>query len=417
MPILPRWAPGPLFVVLALLLGGYDGLHSDLAIQRALVAIRLWPHGWPDDLVMDHAGAHPGLLPDLLALAVQALGPAALPGLELALYLGVLGLSGALLGALARALSRPVLPLLLLCALPVALLGEGRLLHPALIARTLALPLWLGALLYLVRGEGPRAGLLAGLTLAVHPASGLGPALGVLALAPRALPARALGAAPLLPWAMLGAEPAAPLELLRLRLGHHLDPRDWAAVGWLTLGASVLAWQRGGGPAASPRLSRFFHLQLLFIALCAGGALSGVAPLARLHGAYAANSLWVLGALSVSRWPRLALSGGLLLSLLGPLPGGDGAFRLSPPLSPPVDQRPTPRLEADPWRRVREGEPLWLTLKDGGEIAGGAPFAARWSARLVAVCGPQVLDPVRPGAERQGWRRVAARCPATLRRP
>jgi len=292
MPNLPRWAPGPLFVGLALLLGGYDGLHSDLAIQRALVAVRLWPHGWPDDLVMDHAGAHPGLLPDLLALAAQAFGSAALPGIELALYIGVLGVSGALLGALARALSRPALPLLLLCALPVALLGEGRLLHPALIARSLALPLWLGALLYLLRGDGPRAGLLAGLTLAVHPASGLGLTLGLLALMPRALPAVALGAAPLLPWALLGAEPSAPMALLRLRLGHHLDPRDWAAVGWITLAASVLAWRSGGGAAASPRLKRFFHLQLLFIALCAGGALAEVAPLARLHGAYAANGLW-----------------------------------------------------------------------------------------------------------------------------
>jgi hypothetical protein len=418
----------PFFAALALLLGGFAGDHSDLAIQRALVAARLWPDGWPDDLVIDHAAAHPGLLPDLLALAARACGTGALPVVEGAGYVAVLLATGWALGDLHRSLSPAdaprgpgrLLTLLLLCALPVALLGESRLLHPALLSRTLALPLLIAGLSRLLAGDAHWAGLLAGLCLAVHPASALGLCLSVALASPRGLPALALGALPIAPWALLGADAAAPAPLLRLRLGHHLDPRDMAPIGAVSLLASLAGcWAARRLPSAEGRarldLVVLAHLALLVAGMI--GALAEVAPIMRLHTAYAGSALWVLGAAGAARAPKWAGAGALALALLAPIPGGRWSAAAPPRLAAPLQQRPEPVLRDDPWARVERGEPLWLTIKDGGEVSGGRGFSARWAARLRAACGDQVLEPPREEEAGAGWIRLRARCPRAASAP
>jgi len=411
------WTAAAVFAGLALLTQGYAGDHSDLAVQRALVAARVWPHGWPDDLVVDHAAAHPGALFDLLALAVRALGPGALPPLEMVAYAIVLICLGRALVDLADQTGAPRAPLLLLAALPLALPGDGRLLHPALLARTAAAPLLVGSLARLLAGDGDRAGLFAGLTLALHPASGLGAAAAVAAHRPRALPWVALGAAPLLPWAMLGADAPAPAALLRLRLGHHLHPADFAPIGGcglILIIAGIAGARRvlDGAPRAALQAAALAQLGVGAVGLA--GALAGLPSLMRLHAAFSASGLLALALPGLARRPALALPVALGLGLAAgdALPGGGWRLRSSPPLHPPTDMRATPELSADPWARTRGGAPTWLTVKDGGEVAGGAAFAARWAARITAACGAGALDPPRPGEDRRGWRRVAARCPA-----
>jgi hypothetical protein len=413
------WPPAAAFAGLALLLHGYAGDHSDLAVQRALVAARVWPHGWPDDLVVDHAAAHPGALFDLLALAVRALGPGALPPLEMIAYGLVLIFLGRALVGLADQTGAPRAPLLLLAALPLALPGDGRLLHPALLARTAAAPLLAAALWGLLAGDARRAGLFTGLTLAVHPASGLGAAAAVAVHRPRALPWVALGAAPLLPWALLGADGAAPAGLLRLRLGHHLHPADFAPIGWAALlvilaGIAHARQILDGPPRAALRAAALAHAGVGAVGL--GGALAGLPSLMRLHAAFSASGLLLLALPGLARRPALALPAalGLWLAAGDALPGGGWRLRWSPPLHAPTDARAPPALSADPWARTRSGAPTWLTVKDGGELAGGAAFAARWAARVAAACGPGALDPPRPGDDRRGWRRVAARCPTPV---
>lgn len=422
---------GLLAVIVGLATGGYAGDHSDLAIQRTLVAVRRQPAVLPGDLVADHALAHPSWLFDLWALL-----PAGGPG-ELLVHVVLLGLIGAGAGRAAEALGARGAGMALAAAvivLPRALLAEGRLVHAAPLARNLALGLQLWALAAALRGAGARAGVWAGLALAAHPTTGL-PAVVVLGGvgAARGGGGRQLGAlvglaglvggAVLVPWLLL-AEPAAvtPLQarLLGLRLGHHLDALSWDVGGW-----AILAVHFALALAASWRLrsAAIGVGAALALGLVGVGALARPAllpELSRLHLAYTASWLAVLavlgGALAVERqgWRRgLWLLPLVLLfenAAVDELPGG--GWRLVPPVQAAersASARPDCREHS--WVRHTEGRPVHLSIKDGGEVVGSAIFADRWARRLGALCGPAALESLPEGvAGGRGWELLDARC-------
>ncbi len=427
-----RWiAAGALAAVLAGVgLGGYDGHHSDLAIQRTLVLVRRQPHALPGDLVADHALAHPSLLFDLWAL-LPAPGGDAAALVELGLHAGMLALIGGAVAAAARHLGggrAGMVAAAVLVVLPRALLAESRLVQPAPLARNLGLGLQLAALAAVLARRPGRAGLLLGLALGVHPTTGLAalPVLGSLAAA-RGAGLRDLGRAAaalvpvagvvLLPWAGLGGlAPLAPdqRDWMVLRLAHHLDGRAWQP------GAVLAAWLHLGVVALGDR-------RLLPGALAAAGVVAlgglalpvGLGGLARLHLGYAAAWLAVFALLATLR-PRagrarwllpLVLAGWVENALVDEVPGGRRPWRapvLAAPLAPeaPPGDRSAGCLD-DAWARVAAGRPVGLALKDGGEVAGSPVFARRWGRRLVAVCGDAAAAPAPPG---RGWRQLAARC-------
>lgn len=420
-----------LAVISGLATGGYAGDHSDLAIQRTLVAVRRQPAVFPGDLVADHALAHPSWLFDLWALL-----PAG-SATELLVHVLLLGLIGAGAARAAQSLGARGVGMALAAAvivLPRALLAEGRLVHVAPLARNLALGLHLWGLAAALRGAGARAGVWAGLALAAHPTTGLPGllVLGGVATARRG-GSRQLGAllglsvlvggVVLAPWLLLAEPgPASSLQarLLALRLGHHLDVVSWDPGGWailvVHLGLALAAARR----LRSPPLAVGAGLALGLVGLGVLARPTLLPDLSRLHLAYAAGWLAVVavlgGALAVE---RRGWRGGLWLlplvvlfenTVVDELPGG--GWRVAPPVQAAEGTAP-PRMDCreDAWVRHREGRPVHFSIKDGGEVVGSAVFAARWARRLEALCGPAAT--AAPGDGRpvgRGWERIAARC-------
>ena len=403
-----------------LLLQGYRFGVGDQAVQLTLVREVLAPGGLAGDLVADHAGSHPSWLWPVLAQAVRLVGWEALPGLFLGGWLAcaLAWLTG--IDALARTLW-PRGPMWLASLVVVGLPwlpGHHTWFATELLARTVAAPLLMWAVVWALRGAWwPAAGLVC-LGIGVHGTTGVQAwtLLGLLALQRRewAWPL-ALG---LLPLVLLAghADPGwmdgAWWAVVRWRLGHHVDPTTWPASWWAValaqLGLAALALRR------TPALWPFVAVGLGWAGLATLAALGlRWAPLVQSHGWYAWTWLALVGVLGLL--PRLEhrWAWGLLALSVVQVP-----WRWLGVVPERSWQRTWPAVVEDPgvtevpWVRVRDGVVTDVHVKDGGEVALSRDFALAWRARIEARCGPLPLDEL---DEPRGYVRARSSCARDVR--
>ena len=418
-------------VVAVWLLRGVDLQHSDLAVQRTLVAVRRQPTTLPGDLVADHAVAHPGLWLDVLAL---------LPDHPL-----VLGGAGLLASGLAAALAYRLVRILggasilaglgaLVVLMPRLLPGLVPLMPAAPTSRAVAIPLVLASWRCIALGRAEWGGVWAGLACAVHPAVGGGALLVGAGLSP--LAGRVLGAAAVVgiptAWMVLtgasdGAGGSEWWPVVVARWDHHLRAADaWAVLGacGLLVGATGLALR------GSTRLTRRAAVVALLVMVGSAAVAvvvweGGLPPLfARTHPWYwwVGPTLWVLLSLaSQLRTEPLWRFGGVLVLSSGlqlPLP----AWRDAPPPASaalldalaelPADRPIWSPMGTTPWIRLQAGRAVITSIKDGAEVIASPTFARRWSARILDLCGLVEL----PGGPGPGWLRFRRTCVASRER-
>lgn len=425
---------GGLAVVVGFGAAGYHGHHSDLATQRALVQVRQVPEAFAGDLLADHAMAHPSLLLDVLALVPHSAPTELLVYALMMVIVGVFSVLGARALGCGRwaSLWAPVL-----IVLPRPLLAGNRLLHAAPLARTAAVALMVGALAAVLRGSWKGTGLLLGLCLAVHPSMGLQLAVVLIAamattpslvrsVPPMLLLAGAVAAPVLLPWVWLGgALPATDAQgaLMALRSGHHLRALDWSAGGWGIVAVHLTVVAALCPPARRREVGAMCGAALVLIGAAVVGDPVRWPELARLHLAYAAVVPAILAVLLAGRtqgWWWLAVLPLMVFAeraLVPDVPGGPVQWQ-APIVGAPLQTAASPPrcVSDDPWRRIRTGQPVYFSIKDGGEVVGSPAFAQQWGARLTELCGPDAA--ALPDDSRvPGWTRVAARCASAPRCP
>ena len=391
---------------------------GDLSVQLGLALARAAPERMQGDLLLLAAPGRPGgawwaHLPTMWVSAEQT-------GVWLlALHIGTVALALHALQGLRPLPARAGAILLILAAWPQPIGAAQLLFDPQPVHRAIAAPaLWagIGAALH---GKPWRAGIFLGCGLWLHPSTGwVAGVAGVAAAGPRALPGLVVGLLLVLRdraglpmwWALTRDES----DLLRLRLGHHLDPLTWPTGPLLlTLGHLVLLrrWTRAAG-------RRWRRAALALTGATALGVMApwtGLGIALQLHGMYA--ELWVVGmslpwaaeAVARLRAPVGALA--LVLLLAGPWAL---AGRPWPPTTAALPTRSAGALhpEDDPWPRVAERRAAAFTLKDGGEIITGPTFLHAWAEGLARACGPGARAPLRAGEDWRGTVRVRRRCEA-----
>ena len=414
----------PVSVVAVWAARGVDLQHSDLVVQRTLVAVRRAPHSLSGDLVADHAAHHPGLLLDLMAFTPDH--PAVLVATGLLLTALVVGLVGALVRQLGGSVTAAAMASVLVMV-PVLLPGWVDVLPTAPTSRLAVVPLVLLAFRAAWRGRPEWAGVWGGLAVAVHPAVGAAGLWLVLWSSPRAWRTFWVGVAvsapiwaPHLLWGEGMAADRSWWAVTRSRWDHHLSlgpPRATAtAVGWLGL----CLWLTVRGPtAAVRRMARASAVGALTVLGVVVGVHSNVLPpvLARLHPLHMFVPVVLVVLVAVwadprARRARMATVGLVCLGIHGPLV----AWRLpAEPLPDAVvhhlastDARrpvllPPARM---PGVRLQARRAVVVSLKDGAEVVGSSAMAHRWSTRAADVCGWTAL-PTGPGP---GWERVRRSC-------
>ena len=403
---------------------GVDLAHTDLSVQRTLIAVRRAPHSLPGDLVADHAAAHPGLWLDLLALLPGT--PSTETTLSLALSMATLLSAAAWLK-----LRTPALLSLAVGTLAVVLSrdlpGFVDTLPSAPISRAAVLPAVLASWALASSTHHRWAGLTAGLAIAIHPAIGASGA--VLAGAMSRQPLRLFALACAVGFPVLGppllfsttAFSAHQAAAVAWRWGHHLD-----LFHGLPITVFMVLWTLHRAVRATGRDKAVAGVALLLIVFATGAALgvtTGLLPadLARLHPLHflVPVACWVLldaaSRLSTRRVPALLASVLLLLLGVGAPPG----WRSTPAPVPPeviawCADLPSDRLVAiDPrqagWARNQLSRGVYVSVKDGGEVVGDRRFVERWATRLAESCSAEV-PPTPQWSPGPGWTRVRMVC-------
>ncbi len=462
-----RWVAPPVLAALALLIQGYRFGTTDQTIHLTLLRRLVEPGTLGNDLVAAHADSHASLFWHVQVPLVQLLGWERLDLLYLVVYLAALTTTFALLQRIGETLfdrrwAWVLGPLFLVVfrACP----AHVHTFEPSLINRTFCHPLVLYALLMALRGRVVPAAALCGLAFGLHASTASHTLLAVICAGlfdptqrrrvPMALLGFAICASPLLIMVAYRGGPGSwwvdPewMHVLRWRMPHHLFPGRWPAGVW-----AVAAFQLGLVVAAvrfvpDRAVRARCHGVVAGVLLCGpvlGTLVAGPLPVAPLLGLHLWES-WILLAvlayllaggmvaqlLSDSRpWCRVcAVVVGVLL-----LAGGEArlmgleverVFRWRAPAGDEAQLvrtlrtviGPGERLLAPPtgmgWVRPAGALPLYVTVKDGGEVVFDRDMALQWRARLAELCGEDVLAGAPPRGEYLGYRSVGRRADAAF---
>ena len=472
-----RWVIPPVFAALALAVQGYRFGTTDQTIHLTLLRRLVEPGTLGHDLVGSHADAHASLFWHLQVPLVQALGWERLDALYLALYLGALVATFALLQRIGetlfdRRLAWVLGPLFLVVfrACP----AHVHTFEPSLINRTFCHPLVLYALLMALRGRIVPAAAVCGLAFDLHASTASHTLLAVVAAGlldpaqrrrlPMALLGFAICASPLLIMVFYRGGPGAwwvdPewMHVLRWRMPHHLFPGRWPAGVWAVAAFQLGLYAVGSRFVPDRAVRRRCHGVVAGVLVCGpllGTVVAGPLPVAPLLGLHLWES-WILlavlayllagglvaGLLAEARPSRRAVAVAVAVLLLA---GGEARLmgleveRVFRWRSPTGDEAqlvrtlrsaigPGERLLAPPtgmgWVRPAGALPLFVTVKDGGEVVFDRDMALQWRDRLADLCGEDVLAGDPPAGEWLGYRSVgqradaafAARDPGELRR-
>lgn len=402
---------------------GVDLAHSDLSVQRTLVLVRRDHHAFPGDLIADHAGAHPGLWLDLLALLPQ--DDLTSSAITLLLFFAIISMAAAYLRRL-RTAALPMAIGVLAAVIARDLPGYVDTLPSAPISRAAVLPPVFAAWALARSRYDHWTGILGGIAIAIHPAIGASGSLMAAAMARH--PLRLLGlaaavAAPVVAPALWASTAFSPLQsaVVAWRWGHHLDLEHS-----LALGIFALVWSSAIAVCAPPQRRRPARAAVGILTLASGAAVGicgGLLPVdwSRLHPLHAAVPVifWVFfdvarTLLAQPMYRRLPLA--LMLLTLGAR-SVDGWRPTPRPLPAEVvdwlSTLPQDRLVGvDPgqasWARLQSGRGVYLSVKDGGEVIADARFARRWARRFRSRCGTDIPPIHWLGGP--GWVRVRDAC-------
>jgi len=431
-----------LFCLLSVGWNGYVFGQADHGIHLVFVDQILRPDRWTGDFLEQAAAHHPSLIWWLEAASSSVLG---MP-LAFALLHGLtLASTAAAIELLVRSLngtSHAAVATLLVLAPAQFALGGVATLDPLFLPRGAALPLELLALAWAIKGRWPAAFGLLGLAACLHApsAAGLAIACCVALIGSGRLKASAhllspsaffLGATPvLILWATGTSDGSIAarvdptwMELIDLRLGHHINPRSWPLIewiqmaGWMTLGA--LAARAAACPPEGLRRVRLLLLGLILWALVGGTILARggrLALLLQLEPWECFRFVTILASCAVGLWasrvPARGLVGVLAASMLlsyvtlghsprwqptGPHDSSTEFIEKIANELPPESfiAWPPGGLESVRWKAGIPGTPTW---KDGGEALFNRGLAMRWLESMRTLCG---CNPLSVGANNQ----------------
>ena len=461
-----RWALPPVLAALAVAVQGYQFGANDQTIHLTLLRRLVEPGILGGDLVATHADAHASLFWHVQVPLVRLVGWERLDEIYLAVYLGCLVATFALLQRLGETLFRRrwawVLGPLLLVVFR-ACPGHVHTFEPSLINRTFCHPLVLWALLLALRGRVVPAAAVCGLAFDLHASTAIHTLIAVLVAGAvdggqrRRLPMAVLGfalcAAPLLVMVFYRGGPGSwwvdPewMHVLRWRMPHHLFPGRWPAGVWAVATFQLGLYLVGSRWIEDRTLRVRCHGVVLGVLICGpllGTLVAGPLPVAPLLGLHLWESWIVLAVLAY-----LVAGGALAALITGPRPAWracgaaalvlllGGEARLMGRSEPRVWQWRAPdgdaaqlvrtlrgvigpgeRLMVPPtgmgWVRPASGLPVLVTVKDGGEVVFDRGMALQWRAALADLCGEDVLAGEPPADEWLGYRTVGRRAAAAF---